>query len=70
MSKFFKNFFHGFGSALNVWPDSRHEDYYARNHKSEADALRQDWEKVGQDMWHALAKGETYAKEKSKEKQD
>ena len=63
MSKFFKNFFHGFGSVLDIWPDSRHQDYYIRHNKSVDDALRKNWESVGGYLSSAM---NTYSHEQEK----
>jgi len=66
MTKFIKNMLHGMSSVLNVWPESQHRNYYARLHKSTEDALRKDWERVGQYLWHGIEQVEEYV-EKEKE---
>lgn len=54
MSRLLNNLFHGFASILNVWPESKHQDYYIRLHQSEADALNKDWRRVGSVLWSGL----------------
>ena len=51
-----KNHLKGVGSVLNIWPSETKQldfkDFYP--HKSEKDALQQDYEKIGQDFYDAI----------------
>jgi hypothetical protein len=56
MTKLLKNILNGAGSVVDVWPSTG--DRVQRDHpfKSDADALRNDWLRVGNDIANAIEK--------------
>lgn len=55
MPQLLKNLLRGAGSILEILPAPRTRTRKLYNPpSSDSDALRQDWEKVGQDMWQAI----------------
>jgi hypothetical protein len=67
MTRLVKNFLRGAAGVLDLFPASRHQDYYSRLHKTEADALRQDWERVGQNLWAGLKQASNHVQTQKKE---
>ncbi|MBU0568021.1 hypothetical protein KKC52_08230 [bacterium] len=55
MPRLIKNLLRGAGSVINIWPNSNHQQK-AYPHKSDAEALRQDWERIGRDFRCAIGK--------------
>lgn len=56
MTEHLKNILKGAASVLEIWPDNRDRLERIHPYKSDADALRSDWERVGADMWKAVEK--------------
>ena len=64
MTQFFKNILHGMGSVLDLFPQGSHRNFYIIRHKSESDALRQDWERVGGYLWSGVERAKSHVEEK------
>lgn len=64
MKKHFSNILHGMGSVLEVYPNTDYRRFLPKG--TDADRLRSDWQKVGQDISSAIQKvaGEYQNKEK------
>ncbi len=45
-----KNFLKGMGSALDLFPENRKKKGFTLPTHSDAEAIRKDWEKVGEDI--------------------
>ncbi len=56
MTQRLKAILKGAASVLDIWPDSRDRLERVYPYRSEADALRSDWERIGADMWKAIQK--------------
>ncbi len=54
MTRRIQNILRGMGSVVDLWPAKR--DRYAKAHpyRTDADALRHDWERIGGDMYKAF----------------
>lgn len=60
MTKRIKAMLRGIGSVVDVLPNSGDRLKRVRSYKSDADALRHDWEKVGRDMRQAIHQYEVH----------
>lgn len=66
MTEKIKHWITGIGSAMNIFPDSHGRyDRIVHRTRTDAEALRGDWEKVGNDIRKAII---TYEQKESKQK--
>lgn len=52
-----RNFLRGMGSIVEIYPTRRNYDKLivkVRRHETDLEALRSDWERIGQDMQRAI----------------
>lgn len=63
-----KNIVRGAGSILEIWPHKNHRDFYTRFNANETEALRKNWERVGQYLWKAIDQVDTDARRETPRK--
>ncbi len=54
----FKNLIRGMGSILNICPNTNYRKIINNSRRTDAEALRQDWNKVGKDLKSAIEKAD------------
>jgi hypothetical protein len=54
MNKLIRNLLRGASTVLVLWPEARKVLLRARPYRSDAEALRRDWDQVGKDLWKAF----------------